>query len=148
MTLIIQSVIGSLHVFWASVFVLPSQVLLDIEQIIRGFLWCQGKLRNGQAKVAWEEICLPKIEGGLGIRRRIVNVGENPKIAESMGTRVCPIVNAPAGRLLGAYDLGVATPRALVHADDKTSGDARSWYMISGDAKSWVCDCLHIFTVI
>ncbi|GJX56994.1 hypothetical protein Tco_0286891 [Tanacetum coccineum] len=25
-------------------------------------------------------------------------------------------------------------------------GDARSWYMISGDAKSWVC--LHIFTVI
>ncbi|GJU03207.1 RNA-directed DNA polymerase, eukaryota, reverse transcriptase zinc-binding domain protein [Tanacetum coccineum] len=66
---LIQSVIGSLHVFWASVFVLPSQVLLDIEQIMRGFLWCQGKLRNGQAKVAWEEICLPKIEGGLGIRR-------------------------------------------------------------------------------
>ncbi|GJY45282.1 hypothetical protein Tco_0434345 [Tanacetum coccineum] len=56
-------------------------------------------------------------------------------------SRVCPIVNAPAGRLLGAYDLGVATPRALVHAGDKTSRDARSWYMISGDAKSWVCDC-------
>ncbi|GJZ89165.1 hypothetical protein Tco_0660947 [Tanacetum coccineum] len=51
---------------------------------------------------------------------------------------VCPIVNAPAGRLLGAYDLGVATPRAVVHAGDKTSGDARSWYMISEDAKSWV----------
>ncbi|GJR41736.1 putative reverse transcriptase domain-containing protein [Tanacetum coccineum] len=48
-----------------------------------------------------------------------------------------PIVNAPAGRLLGAYDLGVVTPRAVVHAGDKTSGDARSWYMISGDAKSW-----------
>ncbi|GJW73146.1 hypothetical protein Tco_0132516 [Tanacetum coccineum] len=29
------------------------------------------------------------------------------------------------GRLLGAYNLGVATPRALVHAGDKTSGDAR-----------------------
>ncbi|GKD16462.1 hypothetical protein Tco_1205620 [Tanacetum coccineum] len=35
---------------------------------------------------------------------------------------------------------GVATLRAVVHADDKTSGDARSWYMISGDAKSWVTD--------
>ncbi|GJY92701.1 putative reverse transcriptase domain-containing protein [Tanacetum coccineum] len=33
---------------------------------------------------------------------------------------------------------GVATPRAVVHAGDKTSGDARSWYMISGDAKSWI----------
>ncbi|GJT12529.1 putative reverse transcriptase domain-containing protein [Tanacetum coccineum] len=41
--------------------------------------------------------------------------------------RVCPIVNAPVGRLLGAYDLGVATPRAVVHVGDKTSGDARSW---------------------
>ncbi|GJX31918.1 putative reverse transcriptase domain-containing protein, partial [Tanacetum coccineum] len=33
---------------------------------------------------------------------------------------------------------GVATLRALVHAGNKTSGDARSWYMISGNAKSWI----------
>ncbi|GJY92700.1 putative reverse transcriptase domain-containing protein [Tanacetum coccineum] len=32
----------------------------------------------------------------------------------------------------------VATPRAVVHAGDKTSGDARSWCMISADAKSWI----------
>nr|GEU64390.1 putative reverse transcriptase domain-containing protein [Tanacetum cinerariifolium] len=50
-------------------------------------------------------------------------------------SRVCPIVNAPAGRLLDAYDLGVGNPRAVVHADDKTSGDARSCNMISEDAK-------------
>ncbi|GKA79598.1 putative reverse transcriptase domain-containing protein, partial [Tanacetum coccineum] len=62
--------------------------------------------------------------------------------------RVYPIVNAPAGRLLGAYDLGIAIPRALVHAGDKTSGDARSCYMISGDAKSWVVIVLYIFTII
>ncbi|GJT99411.1 hypothetical protein Tco_1109750 [Tanacetum coccineum] len=47
------------------------------------------------------------------------------------------LVNAPAGRPLGAYDLEVATPIALVYAGVMTSGDARSWYMISGDAKSW-----------
>ncbi|GJU41451.1 hypothetical protein Tco_1194408, partial [Tanacetum coccineum] len=51
-------------------------------------------------------------------------------------------------KLLGAYDLGVVTPKALVHAGVKASGDARSWYMISGDAKSWVVIALHIFTVI
>ncbi|GJV92882.1 hypothetical protein Tco_1540695 [Tanacetum coccineum] len=34
---------------------------------------------------------------------------------------------------------GVATLRAVVHAGDKTSEDARSWYMIGEDAKSWVC---------
>ncbi|GJX75386.1 hypothetical protein Tco_0313981 [Tanacetum coccineum] len=66
---LIQSVMGSMHVFWASVFMLPSCVLLDIEQLMRGFLWCQGSMRNGNSKVAWEVVCLPKDEGGLGIRR-------------------------------------------------------------------------------
>nr|GEV69545.1 putative reverse transcriptase domain-containing protein [Tanacetum cinerariifolium] len=34
------------------------------------------------------------------------------------------------------YVIGVATLRALVRAGDQTSGDAKSGYMISGDAKS------------
>ncbi|GKB50212.1 hypothetical protein Tco_0900965 [Tanacetum coccineum] len=46
------------------------------------------------------------------------------------------------GAWQGAYDLGVATPRALVYVGLMTSGDARSWYMISGDAKSWVLSVL------
>ncbi|GJW61351.1 putative reverse transcriptase domain-containing protein [Tanacetum coccineum] len=36
---------------------------------------------------------------------------------------------------LGACDIGVAAPRALVYAGLMTSGDARLRYMISGDAK-------------
>nr|GFB12171.1 hypothetical protein [Tanacetum cinerariifolium] len=40
------------------------------------------------------------------------------------------------GRPLGAYNLGVATPIALVYAGLMTSEDARSWYMISRDVKS------------
>ncbi|GJS62667.1 reverse transcriptase domain-containing protein [Tanacetum coccineum] len=63
---------------------------------------------------------------------------EVPAQVEGAAYRVCPIVNAPAGRLLGAYNLGVATPRVVVYTGDKTSGDARSWYMIIGDAKSWI----------
>ncbi|GKC21013.1 hypothetical protein Tco_1023163 [Tanacetum coccineum] len=38
-------------------------------QSLRGFLWCQGEIRKGKAKVAWEGVCLPKNEGGLSIRR-------------------------------------------------------------------------------
>ncbi|GKE35981.1 hypothetical protein Tco_1455303 [Tanacetum coccineum] len=63
------SVLGSMHIYWASVFIIPSRVLLDIDQIIRGFLWCHGPLKRGKAKVAWEVVCLPKDEGGLGILR-------------------------------------------------------------------------------
>ncbi|GJV61287.1 putative RNA-directed DNA polymerase [Tanacetum coccineum] len=66
---LVQSVISSMHVYWASVFILPTCILLDIEQIMRGFLWCQGSMKKGKSKVAWEVVCLPKDEGGLGIRR-------------------------------------------------------------------------------
>ncbi|GJU98264.1 polypyrimidine tract-binding protein homolog 2 isoform X1 [Tanacetum coccineum] len=44
-------------------------ILLDIEQLMRGFLWCHGEMKKGRAKVAWEVVCLPKNEGGLGVRR-------------------------------------------------------------------------------
>ncbi|GKF19407.1 hypothetical protein Tco_0068045, partial [Tanacetum coccineum] len=49
---LVQSVIASMHVYWASVFILPSHILLEIEQLMRGFLWCQGRLSCGKAKVA------------------------------------------------------------------------------------------------
>ncbi|GKF83227.1 hypothetical protein Tco_0244883 [Tanacetum coccineum] len=38
-----------MHTFWSSVFILPSRVLLDIEQIMQGFLWCQGSMLKGRA---------------------------------------------------------------------------------------------------
>ncbi|GJU85498.1 RNA-directed DNA polymerase, eukaryota, reverse transcriptase zinc-binding domain protein [Tanacetum coccineum] len=60
---LVQSVISSMHVYWSSMFILPTCVLLDIEQLMRGFLW------KGRSKVAWEVVCLPKVEGGLGIKR-------------------------------------------------------------------------------
>ncbi|GJU34349.1 aspartic peptidase [Tanacetum coccineum] len=63
-----KSVISSMHVYWASVLMIPIGILLDIEQLIRGFLWCNGELKRGKAKVAWNDVCLPKCEGGLGIR--------------------------------------------------------------------------------
>ncbi|GJW62043.1 putative RNA-directed DNA polymerase [Tanacetum coccineum] len=68
-TQLIRSVLGSMHVYWASVFILPSSLMHDLEQVIRGFLWCQGEMKRGKAKIAWEVVCLPKKEGGLGIRR-------------------------------------------------------------------------------
>ncbi|GJZ19386.1 hypothetical protein Tco_0555976 [Tanacetum coccineum] len=61
-------VISSMHVYWASVLMIPTCILLDIEQLIRGFQWCNGDLKRGKSKVAWNDICLPKSEGGLGIR--------------------------------------------------------------------------------
>ncbi|GJW59165.1 hypothetical protein Tco_0105896 [Tanacetum coccineum] len=49
---LIQSVLSFLHIYWASVFLLPTRIIEDIEQVMRGFLWFQGEMKNGKAKVA------------------------------------------------------------------------------------------------
>ncbi|GJZ83328.1 hypothetical protein Tco_0648501 [Tanacetum coccineum] len=66
---LIRSVLSSMHIYWASVFFLPSRIVHDLEQLMRGFLWCQGEMKKGKAKVAWDSVCIPKHEGGHGIRR-------------------------------------------------------------------------------
>ncbi|GJS10955.1 hypothetical protein Tco_0367751 [Tanacetum coccineum] len=48
---LVKSVIGSMHVYWASVFILPSRVLLDFKQLMRNFLWAQGESQKGNSKV-------------------------------------------------------------------------------------------------
>ncbi|KAL0308093.1 UNVERIFIED_CONTAM: putative mitochondrial protein [Sesamum calycinum] len=64
---LIKSVLSTLHTYWASVFILPKGVLKLLEKKMRAFLW-QGSSGRGNAKVAWDQLCKPKEEGGLGIR--------------------------------------------------------------------------------
>ncbi|GJR82368.1 putative reverse transcriptase domain-containing protein [Tanacetum coccineum] len=63
-----KSVLSSMQVYWVTVLVIPIGIIQEIQQLMRGFLWCNGKLKHGKANVAWDVICLPKWEGGLGIR--------------------------------------------------------------------------------
>ncbi|GJW99860.1 hypothetical protein Tco_0183774 [Tanacetum coccineum] len=66
--LLIASVLESIHVYWAFVFLLPKTVIKDINKLLKGFLWNQGELSRGKAKVAWKTICRPKSQGGLGLK--------------------------------------------------------------------------------
>ncbi|GJS46821.1 hypothetical protein Tco_0596942 [Tanacetum coccineum] len=58
-----RPVLGSMHIFWASVFILPSRVLNNLEQHMRGFLWGYSSSGKPKSKVAWDSVCLPKDEG-------------------------------------------------------------------------------------
>ncbi|KAL1189642.1 putative ribonuclease H protein [Cardamine amara subsp. amara] len=57
---LIKSVITSISNFPCSVFRLPSRCLDTIESL------CSD---SHKAKVSWEDLCFPKEEGGLGLRR-------------------------------------------------------------------------------
>ncbi|GJT19110.1 hypothetical protein Tco_0877816 [Tanacetum coccineum] len=63
-----KPVISSMQVYWASILVIPKGITSDIQQLTCGFLWCNGDYKRGKVKVAWESICLPKSEGGHGLR--------------------------------------------------------------------------------
>ncbi|XP_021991697.1 uncharacterized protein LOC110888476 [Helianthus annuus] len=66
---LIISVLSALHVYWSSVFILPARVIKELESKMRNFLWAQSLSQRGRAKVSWNSVCVPKHEGGLGIRR-------------------------------------------------------------------------------
>ena len=36
---------------------------------MKSFLWSGSDMRTTCAKVAWDQVCFPKKEGGLGIKR-------------------------------------------------------------------------------
>ncbi|CAH9094512.1 unnamed protein product [Cuscuta epithymum] len=59
---LIRSVVQGVQSFWLQVFPVPRAIVDRIVSICRIFLW-GGKY----SKVAWDDICLPKNEGGLGI---------------------------------------------------------------------------------
>ncbi|GJX65445.1 RNA-directed DNA polymerase, eukaryota, reverse transcriptase zinc-binding domain protein [Tanacetum coccineum] len=65
---LIASVLSAMQIYWASVFLLPKNVIYEINKMLKGFLWCQGELTKGKAKISWKSICKPKEQGGLGIK--------------------------------------------------------------------------------
>ncbi|MFS7946370.1 putative RNA-directed DNA polymerase [Helianthus anomalus] len=72
---LINSVLAALYSYWVSVMMLPSSILKDLEKRLRRFLWNGGNPGSVRAKVAWKDVCMPKDEGGLGIRS-IVDVNK------------------------------------------------------------------------
>ncbi|XP_021993278.1 uncharacterized protein LOC110890014 [Helianthus annuus] len=66
---LVNSVLAAMYSYWAAVFCLPASIIKSIERIMKDFLWSHGSSGSKRAKVAWKDICLPKSEGGLGIRK-------------------------------------------------------------------------------
>nr|GEY90012.1 RNA-directed DNA polymerase, eukaryota, reverse transcriptase zinc-binding domain protein [Tanacetum cinerariifolium] len=60
---LIASVLSAIYVYWASMFMLPKTVIKDIDKILKGFMWNQGDLKRGSAKVSWKVVCGFKSQG-------------------------------------------------------------------------------------
>ena len=62
---LIKSVIP---IYFFSFFRVPKVVVEKLVRVQRRFLWGGGLDQNKIAWVSWKSICLPKEEGGLGIK--------------------------------------------------------------------------------
>jgi hypothetical protein len=65
-------------VYWSYLFNVSRAIIEKITSLLRSFL-CKGSdLSYGNAKVAWDTICLPKKEGCMGIKNlEVWNRGSN-----------------------------------------------------------------------
>jgi len=65
---LIQTVLSSMIFHSMSLHDLPKKTLKKIERIFRDFFWAGISKERRRAWVAWEDICKPKSEGGLGLK--------------------------------------------------------------------------------
>ncbi|GKA40599.1 RNA-directed DNA polymerase, eukaryota, reverse transcriptase zinc-binding domain protein [Tanacetum coccineum] len=65
---LISYVLSSMQQYWASVYLLPTTVIHDLEKLFKRFLWNAGDSAKGKARVSWKVVCKPKEQGGLGIK--------------------------------------------------------------------------------
>ncbi|XP_019258259.1 PREDICTED: uncharacterized protein LOC109236523 [Nicotiana attenuata] len=64
---LIKSVLFGIQTYWAQIFLLPKKIMKMIETICRTFLWTGSNSISGNALIAWNKICQPKVAGGLNI---------------------------------------------------------------------------------
>ncbi|GKA98534.1 RNA-directed DNA polymerase, eukaryota, reverse transcriptase zinc-binding domain protein, partial [Tanacetum coccineum] len=73
---LVASVLSSLHVYWASMFMLPVSICDSIDKLFKNFIWGKSESSSGIASVSWKDVCRPKNQGGLGLKSlRVMNCG-------------------------------------------------------------------------
>ena len=65
---LINSVLNALPIYLLSFFKIPQKVVHRLVTLQRNFLWGGDREHKKIPWVKWEEVCLPKAEGGLGIK--------------------------------------------------------------------------------
>ncbi|XP_062094060.1 uncharacterized protein LOC133800103 [Humulus lupulus] len=66
--LLIHSVLFGLRNFWMNVFILPQSIIKEVDKLCRQFLWGASGTRSKLHFASWQQVCLPKAFGSLGLR--------------------------------------------------------------------------------
>ncbi|CAA7042860.1 unnamed protein product [Microthlaspi erraticum] len=119
-----KAVISAIPIHSMSTIMLPQATLARMDQISRSFLWGSDGEKKKQHLVAWNRVCVPKREGGLGFRSaREMNMAMIAKI----GWRLLQDQNSLwAGVLRSKYKTGDLVDRSWIVAKSHWSSTWRS----------------------
>jgi len=68
-TVLIQSHLEALPAHTIQCFKLPIVVTNQLDSINREFFWKRSNAEKGLKLIAWDKVCMPKVKGGLGLRK-------------------------------------------------------------------------------
>lgn len=68
---LIKSILFNVQVYWSSIFMFPLKIQQLIYFSLQAFLWDGSNLNSKRTKVAWNKVCMPLDERGLGIMRSV-----------------------------------------------------------------------------
>ena len=75
---LVNAVLDSALIYVLSAMQLPQGTLDSIDKRRRAFLWSGESTTNGaHCLVAWEQTCLPKEQGGLGVKKKTCKFSTN-----------------------------------------------------------------------
>ncbi|XP_026417291.1 uncharacterized protein LOC113312772 [Papaver somniferum] len=66
---LIKFVLSSIPLYNMSIYRWPKKIILACERILRNFLWSGNADEKKYITIAWDKVCVPLEEGGLGIRK-------------------------------------------------------------------------------
>ena len=66
---LVRQVLSSMPIHLALSIPIPIKVCHSIEKLFRNFLWSANPNQTKRNLIKWKVVCLPKEEGGLGLRR-------------------------------------------------------------------------------
>ncbi|KAF9612028.1 hypothetical protein IFM89_037486 [Coptis chinensis] len=67
--LLVKHVLNSIPVHNMAIYRWPLAVRKECEQIIINFLWTGKSTDRKMITVAWDKVCKPRCEGGLGLKK-------------------------------------------------------------------------------
>ncbi|KAL3582919.1 hypothetical protein D5086_017251 [Populus alba] len=131
---LINSVLFSIQVYWASLFLLPGEVVKNVEQIMRSFLWSGSDMSTTRAKVAWDQMALgmEKVSSTFLVnwvsQLQCIVFGKNGmqgSLQMCLKLRICVHGATKFSPFEVVYDFNPCVPIDLVHIpiDERTSMD-------------------------